>query len=272
MAYQNYNYSYVDYALSQGYHTLSYDRLGLGNSSHGDALSEIQVFPQIQVLAEITSMARNGSLPSINTKPSKVIHMGHSFGSAQVFALSAHFPDLSDGLILTGFSTNASFMSLAMAGVTFTQANRNFELTGSFQKRGLEYGPGYLTNAHIFNNEFFFLYPGNFDPGMAVFAEENKQPATVGEYLTASSSPHGSKFAGPVLVLTGEHDLVFCGGDCFATGGAADSIPAESKIAFPKAKTFEAYVQPNTGHGLNLHYNVTGTYKKIGSFLKEQGL
>lgn len=230
------------------------------------------MFPQVEALAEITSKARNGSLPGVSTKPSKVVHVGHSFGSAQTFALSAQYPDLSDGIVLTGFSTNASFMPVGMAGVTFTQANGNIESTGSFQSRGLNYSAGYLTNAHVYNNEFFFLYPGNFDPKIAIFAEKTKQPATVGEYLTASSGPQGTEFTGPVLIVTGANDVVFCGGNCYATGGAADSIPAAAKPAFPKAKAFDAYVQPNTGHGLNLHYNATGTYKKIGSFLKEQGL
>ncbi len=38
------------------------------------------------------------------------------------------------------------------------------------------------------------------------------------------------------------------------------------------ASNFEAYVQPNTGHGINLHYNATGAYDVIEEFLAAHGL
>ena len=43
---------------------------------------------------------------------------------------------------------------------------------------------------------------------------------------------------------------------------------------FPKVpdNDFEAYIQPNTGHGINFHYNATGAYNVIESFLKGKGL
>jgi pimeloyl-ACP methyl ester carboxylesterase len=100
-------------ALARGYHTLSYDRLGLGKSSHGDAKNEIQSFLECRapvgrkrvcdipgprrnprrssysccmadpnILAQLTRMVRNGKMPNIKT-PAKVVHVGHSFGSAQ---------------------------------------------------------------------------------------------------------------------------------------------------------------------------------------------
>jgi len=36
LSFNDYNYSYVDYATSHGYSALSFDRLGIGNSSHGE--------------------------------------------------------------------------------------------------------------------------------------------------------------------------------------------------------------------------------------------
>lgn len=50
------------------------------------------------------------------------------------------------------------------------------------------------------------------------------------------------------------------------------SIPADVQKGVPNAKTFEAYIQPNTGHGINLHYNATGAYNVIQSFLSSNGL
>ena len=43
---------------------------------------------------------------------------------------------------------------------------------------------------------------------------------------------------------------------------------------FPKvdASNFTAYIQPNTGHGINLHYNASGAYGVIDNFIASKGL
>lgn len=58
-------------------------------------------------------------------------------------------------------------------------------------------------------------------------------------------------------------------GDPALLGG---SIPGGVARAFPAAKAFEAYIQPNTGHAINLHYNSTGAYKVMQEFLIAHGL
>lgn len=58
-----------------------------------------------------------------------------------------------------------------------------------------------------------------------------------------------------------------------ATGDPAlSSIPADVAMAFPKASAFEAYIQPNTGHAINVHYNATAAYCVIQQFLDTHGL
>jgi hypothetical protein len=49
---------------------------------------------------------------------------------------------------------------------------------------------------------------------------------------------------------------------------------AEVKQNFPNVadSNFTAYTQPNTGHGLNLHYNSTAAYVVINEFLNSKGL
>ncbi|KAJ6092874.1 hypothetical protein N7486_008163 [Penicillium sp. IBT 16267x] len=66
--------------------------------------------------------------------------------------------------------------------------------------------------------------------------------------------------------------LPFCGGDCTATRGTAASIPTITKDVYPSAQVFPAYIQPNTAHGLHLHYNATGGYKHIADYLQRQDL
>lgn len=298
LAYNAYNYSYVNNALNAGYHTLSYDRLGIGNSSHGEPKNEIQSFLEVAALAEITNMARNGSLTGVPAHD-RVIHVGHSFGSAQTYSLVNMYPNISDGIVLTGFSMNASFVPLFTAGNAFEQAYLNQPLrfgnmstamalnsfTQTYQAltdllapidlttlQPLNYPPGYLVNSNAGTTNFLFLHNGNFDPSILFVGEKSKQPVTVGEALTLGSVPMMNSYTGPALIVTGEYDVPYCGGNCLATGGAGASIPAMASMNLPMAQPFQAYIQPNTGHGINLHYNATGAYNFIQNWLSTNNL
>jgi pimeloyl-ACP methyl ester carboxylesterase len=306
-AYDNFKYSYVDTALSYGYSVFYYDRLGVGKSSHGDPRNEIQSFLELEALAELTRKLRNGSIPGCSTTFSKVVHVGHSFGSFQAYALAAKYPSLADGIILTGWSLNSSFVSIWAAGGNFVTASTNqpyrlgsatdsgaiskiinakanldpslvetYGLTDYFVlpepgTQPLNYPNGYFVNRDVNALVYQFLHPGYFDPGIAYFAEAGKQPVTMGELLSIASVPFPSFFPGPVLVFTGSNDVPFCGGNCYV-GGLAPDIPAQAKPVFPNASIFESYIQPNTGHGLTLHYNATAGYTYINDWLKGKGL
>lgn len=75
--YNNFNYSYVDVATDQyKYCTLAIDRLGIGKSTHGEVLNEIQAPLEVAALAEITRMLRNGSIPQIPRAFRRVTHVG----------------------------------------------------------------------------------------------------------------------------------------------------------------------------------------------------
>jgi hypothetical protein len=73
LSYNDYNYSYIDVAVAAGYHTVSIDRFGIGNSSHADPL-DVQAAAEVSSLYEITSMLRNGTFPSVSHKFGKVVH------------------------------------------------------------------------------------------------------------------------------------------------------------------------------------------------------
>ena len=78
-----------------------------------------------------------------------------------------------------------------------------------------------------------------------------------------------------VLTAFAANDLPYCGGNCLATGDPAiASIPATVAKNFPMVSpgNFTAYIQPNSGHGINFHYNATGAYAVINSFLNSKGL
>lgn len=222
--------SYIDNAVDQnGYCTLSYDRLGIGESSHSEPKNEIQAFLEIEALAALTRMLRNGTLPTVDQAFSRVVHVGHSFGSAQTYSLAAMYPDLSDGIVLTGFSLNTSFSPFFEAGGNFQQAYLNQPIRFGTESAAMavqsflqtyalsdlvapfdvttamsySYPPGYLVSSNANALQYLFFLPGYFDTGLLYNGESTKQPVTVGELLTLNSAPKMIKFGGPVLVITG---------------------------------------------------------------------
>ncbi|KAF2034324.1 alpha/beta-hydrolase [Setomelanomma holmii] len=329
--YNNYNYSYVNTALAAGYSTLAIDRLGIGNSSHGDPFNEIQAQAEVEALNAVTLKLRSGEIQEISAAYEKVIHVGHSFGSVQSFWLSALYPNNTDGVVLTGYSTASMFLPYIVAGWNLHSARLNQPLRlGNASNEGvrklaaqykadkdivsslqfildtagvdlpsqdvwdivattevldlitgynksvtpLNYPSGYMASSDLTALQFAFLYPGNYDVGLALQGEQTKQPVTTGELLTIGSAPMTSPFTGPALVVTGQHDIPFCGGNCYGQvpNSTAANIPAGVKAGFPAASAFEAYIQPNTGHGLNFHYNATAGYQVIQDWLASNGL
>lgn len=267
----NYNYSYVETAVDQyGFTTLSWDRLGIGMSEHGEPVNEIQAFLEIAALKAVTRLARTQKLPGVaqGRRFDKIVHVGHSFGSIQSYALARDEPSLSDGLILTGFSANGTFLP-------FFQLGGNFVSVTSVPAAASQYVAGYLAAGNPSAVQTNFFAPGAFDPAALDFAYKTSQPVSVGELFTIVGAAGGvNNFPGPVLVITGERDVPFCGGDCLATGGnpSLASIPAAVKNAFPVSRRFESFIVPGAGHGLNFEYSKDITYQHISQFLLLSGL
>ena len=94
-------------------------------SSKGDPLSVIQAPLEVSALYEVTNMLRHGALPGISCAFNKVVHVGHSFGSALSFGLVSAYPNVSDGIILTGFSMNSSSIFPTVAGFDLKLARLN---------------------------------------------------------------------------------------------------------------------------------------------------
>jgi pimeloyl-ACP methyl ester carboxylesterase len=331
LSYNNYNYSYVNNALAAGYSTLAIDRFGIGNSSHGDPFNEIQAQAEVEALNAVTTKLRNGGIPEVGASYSKVIHVGHSFGSVQSYWLSALYPNNTDGVVLTGFSVAGQFLPYIVAGWNLHSARLNqplrlgnassqgvrkiaaqsgldqnlvpglqkvlsaagvelssqdvwndvattevLDLITGYNKTTFQYNYpcGYLVSSDLTALQYAFLFPGNYDVGIALAGEQTKQPVTTGELLTIGSSPSSSPFTGPVIVVTGQHDVPFCGGNCYGKlpNTTAADIPAGVAAAYPAASAFKSHIQPNTGHGLNFHYNATAGYQVIQDFLASNGL
>lgn len=103
-------YSFVYHAVSKGYSVFSYDRLGVGSSTHASGYV-VQINNQLEILKVLAKKVKSGKndvLPRGFGKPSKVVLLGHSFGSALSYFAVSDEPQLVDGIVLTGFSTNVS--------------------------------------------------------------------------------------------------------------------------------------------------------------------
>ncbi|KAI1386512.1 Alpha/Beta hydrolase protein [Hypoxylon trugodes] len=257
---QNYKYSYINAALSRGYSVFFWDRLGLGLSSRGEAVNEIQATLEESALYALTTSLRKAQIPGITTHFDKIVHLGHSFGSALTYALTKEHPEetVSDGIVLTGFGQAPDYTRYFQLGGNWVEAR-------TATPRLASYPEGYLVVGDTTATHSNFFAPDNFDPDILDAAYASAQPATVGELLTLGPLASGNNsFVGPVLIITGERDIPFCGGNCTVTD---PSIPAQSKQSFPNASCFEAVIVPRAGHGLNFEYSAQWTYTSILDFV-----
>lgn len=177
MPFNNYNYSYVAEAVDHyGYSTFAYDRLGIGMSSLGEPIDEIQALLEVDALKELTYMIQGGEIEGMPNCFDKYTHAGHSFGAEHTYALTAMYPDISDGITLQGFSQNGTFLPFFLYAGNFIEAK---------QVAGLEkYPQGYIAPGNPTGVQLNFFSPGDFDPEILTFAASTGQPVTVGELLT----------------------------------------------------------------------------------------
>ncbi|ODQ55018.1 hypothetical protein SAICODRAFT_89161 [Saitoella complicata NRRL Y-17804] len=268
------DYSYVDVATAAGYATFAIDRLGVGASSKPDPIRDVQLFAEIETVHQLTNMLRSGkltsdlcsgpTLPDLNFD--KIIHIGHSFGSLITNGLVSYYPTISDGIILTGYSVNATWLPMTTAGFLPTMAT----LDQPDRFSGLP--NGYLLTNNIYNNQLCFFRAPEFDPAVLAYAEAHKQTFTIGELITLPTAFPPTPFTGPVFVVTGELDWIFCGGYCPDSAGTPySSIPAGVQSVFPVTDSFETYLPPSTGHALNAHLTAPDTYEHMITWAEEHG-
>ncbi len=98
----------------------------------------------------------------------------------------------------------------------------------------------------------------------------NKQTQTFGELLTLGTIIAPSTlFTGPVDVVLGENDLVFCGGDCTKP---QDQSAMVAPVFYPAAKISQHYIVPGAGHVIFAHYSVQKAFDQMTAFLQANGL
>lgn len=274
--YQPEKYSYVDATLKAGYSIFTYDRLGVGQSDHPDAYEVVQGPLELEILRQLTLMARNGTLydfagkaepADVNftkqPKPTKVVHVGHSFGSFLTSAFIATYGNLTDGAIITGYlltqflaSTGSTTFGVEYAATSSSPYNRSSGYVVC-KKDGIQ-------------NIFFGGNPKTaFTSELLDYGNEIKQPVPIGEFASAFwlYGRYGPSFKAPVQYVLPEFDFYICRGDC--NGLANSTMLAQT---YPNATAIEVVIQPNTGHALPLHNNATAGFQLTYDFLARHGL
>lgn len=259
-------YSYIDYMAKKGYTTFSYDRLGVGGSAKPDPIEIVQSPLQVSIAHSLISMLRSGAIAS--TKFSKIVGVGHSFGSIQINAITKDYPADLDGAVLTGFSTNMMGLPAFLSGLNLDIASQNDP-----QRFPISLPNAYTVSSSPISNQIaFFRYP-NFSPDVLTAAEATKGTFTLGELFTLGQvSGVADQFKGPVDIVNGENDLPFCQSNCQLP---EDQGELAMKILYPEneggdgGKTF---LLEGAGHGLNLHFGAQDAYGQIAGFLGDNGL
>lgn len=249
-------YSYVDTAAQAGYTTFSYDRLGIGESEHPDALQIVQSPLEVGIAHSLAQMLKAGAFSS--TKFAKVGGVGHSFGSFISQGVTSMYPSDFCAVALTGFSTSMAGIPTFLASLDLAIASLNDP------SRFEDLSSGYIITANSIGNQFAFFREPNYPPALLTAATATAQTLTLGELFTLSAvvAP-AANYTGAIDLVDGQNDWPFCQGNC-------NALPPQNgtKALYPAVTNFQSYLGAGAGHALNLHYAATPAFMQIQTFFK----
>ena len=257
------SYSWIAYASSQGYPTLSVDRLGAGNSTQPDPINQLQINLEESVLHQLVLGLKSGAaIPG--TALTKVIFVGHSYGSVLGNYLAADYPSDFTALILTGFGNNLAYAADGLNATLLTPAS-------NVASRFSRLPPSYMVmSSQDGRRTYFYGTPGSFDEQLFQQDFATKDKIGLGEVFSLRGGlKTASPYTGPVFVLTGAEDDVFCANaQC---GAGSTSIAATAVSLFPRWSAYSYFEPANTGHSINLHYSAGQSFRAAFDFLASNG-
>lgn len=256
---QKEQYSYAHYASKEGYHTLSIDRLGSGESSRPNPLLEVQNNLEAEIMHELANLAKDGKIG--DKKFSKLVLVGHSLGSFIGSIATQRHPADWDAIVLTGWSADLllNFAQVPLGGLLPAAIGKAEEFSGVDL-------PYLVFTVHKVMRHVFFSKDGTFDPAIEERDWKRRNTISVGELVTLF---HGIRpnpaFDRPVMALDGDNDALLCVAHHCKPGD--DNSPGSSKSIFPSSSNFTYAIVPDSGHNINLHYSAKKGYKAAHEFI-----
>jgi hypothetical protein len=166
-----------------------------------------------------------------------------------------------DAIVLQGYTTSTANFPATWAAFNPTIASQDSAARFGSLPNGYQ-----IINSQVGDQIAFYRYP-NYLPSVFTSLDSKKQTFSLGDFftLTGPVAP-ATLFTGPVNVVNGQNDFIFCSSDC--------EFPSEhGKVAldslFPAAASSSvSFVIPGTGHAINAHTTASQTYSQMLGFLK----
>ncbi|TKY91045.1 hypothetical protein EX895_001044 [Sporisorium graminicola] len=260
-------YSVVKHAASYGYSTFRYDRLGTGESEtpRGGGFDVVRAQTEVAILQGVLGKLRNSTQVG-GKRHRKIVGVGHSYGSIQTQAVTQQTPELLDAAVLTGYTSNATNLPAYLHAASYSIANR------IFPSRLANKPAQWLVTGSNASDILAFFYPPFYSQASFDLSRSTEQPVTLGSLFTVGAvGGKADNFTGPVQVVNGAKDFIFCSSNCYA-GPDGKDIPSGVQGLYPKASNFTSYIAEDTGHGITAHYSQPMVAEEIAKWIKAQGL
>lgn len=183
-------------------------------SSKPDAYDILQTPLQSEVIKELTVLATSGDLLKVSNKtggdktltyqPSRLVHVGHSYGSIATNLFLTNHPELSDAALLTGFLISPKAAGLKLEAGDFAYAAQLDPV------RFADRGSGYMAFGTLSSFQLDSLRRATLEPGVLLYYNETRQTVAVGELLslTVGVGAPVKGFTGPVQVSLNKSPLI----------------------------------------------------------------
>lgn len=185
-----------------------FDRIGAGKSEHPDPYKLVQVATEVEILFQLTEMARKRTLltsaEAVGTTgaqvkeplPKHIVHVGHPYGSLLILGLLIQHGDMSDAALLTGACPKSTHYGQVQV-VTFEH-----EYAGDDPTRFGDFGSGYIILTTENTLQKLYFVEDTLDLELLAYTEKVKQPEAVALYASAGQAFANQVplYRGPVLV------------------------------------------------------------------------
>lgn len=244
-------YSWEAAAAKAGYATLAIDRIGSGQSTHPPSAA-VTIDSNVSVLHQVIAALRRGRVPAPGGRArfTKVVLVGHSYGSMVAFLEASRFHDV-DALVLTGVSHHVHELTSAAS-----IESHHYPAVLDPQFAGTMLDLGYVTSLPGARYGQYYLPGTDVDPRIVARDEATKGTFTQSEVFNyAVIFRTQLDLRAPVFYLDGSKDGIFCSQSRFDF--AADCASPAALIADERpwlgarVPSVDAHITAGAGHDLN---------------------